>query len=87
MGMGGYPAAQMAQLRSPVHSQAMLIPGHPHAAMMMAHAASGHSSPAMHAAAAAAAAAGLASSHNSAASSASPLYDATGQPVMDIHAA
>ena len=27
---------QMPQLRPPVHSQAMLIPGHPHA-MMMAH--------------------------------------------------
>lgn len=33
-GMGGY--SQMSQLRSPVHSQAMLLPGHPHA-MMMAH--------------------------------------------------
>ncbi|KAK2182560.1 hypothetical protein NP493_348g01029 [Ridgeia piscesae] len=28
--------SQMSQLRAPVHSQAMLIPGHPHH-MMMAH--------------------------------------------------
>ena len=46
-GMQGMPGAdmygaspnsysQMPQLRPPVHSQAMLIPGHPHA-MMMAH--------------------------------------------------
>ncbi|GFY10873.1 uncharacterized protein TNCV_1123951 [Trichonephila clavipes] len=39
-GMGGY--TQMSQLRSPVHSQAMLLPGHPHAAMMMAHGPMGH---------------------------------------------
>lgn len=32
---------QMPQLRPPVHSQAMLIPGHPHA-MMMAHGSMGH---------------------------------------------
>ncbi|XP_054712307.1 homeobox protein Meis2-like isoform X2 [Uloborus diversus] len=38
-GMGGY--TQMSQLRSPVHSQAMLLPGHPHA-MMMAHGPMGH---------------------------------------------
>ncbi|XP_042908464.1 homeobox protein Meis1 isoform X3 [Parasteatoda tepidariorum] len=38
-GMGGY--SQMSQLRSPVHSQAMLLPGHPHA-MMMAHGPMGH---------------------------------------------
>lgn len=38
-GMGGY--GQMSQLRSPVHSQAMLLPGHPHA-MMMAHGPMGH---------------------------------------------
>lgn len=39
-GMGGY--SQMnSQLRSPVHSQAMLLPGHPHA-MMMAHPSMGH---------------------------------------------
>nr|UPO70982.1 homothorax-2 [Phrynus marginemaculatus] len=38
--MGGY--SQMSQLRSPVHSQTMLLPGHPHAAMMMAHAPMGH---------------------------------------------
>ncbi|XP_076359827.1 homeobox protein Meis1-like isoform X1 [Tachypleus tridentatus] len=38
-GMGGY--SQMSQLRSPVHSQAMLLPGHPHA-MMMAHTPMGH---------------------------------------------
>lgn len=70
MGMGavgGVGYSQMSQLRSPVHSQAMLIPGHPHAAMMMAHA-----GPGMHA--------GLATSQNS------PIYDGTGQPVMDIHA-
>ena len=37
---GGSPNSsytQMGQLRPPVHSQAMLIPGHPHHAMMMAH--------------------------------------------------
>ncbi|XP_023225218.1 homeobox protein Meis1-like isoform X3 [Centruroides vittatus] len=38
--MGGY--SQMSQLRSPVHSQAMLLPGHPHAAMMMTHGPMGH---------------------------------------------
>ncbi|KAI7690139.1 hypothetical protein SSS_04275 [Sarcoptes scabiei] len=34
-GMGGYSSIN-SQLRSPVHSQ-MLLPGHPHAAMMMGH--------------------------------------------------
>ena len=33
--------SQMGQLRPPVHSQAMLIPGHPHH-MMMAHNPMGH---------------------------------------------
>ncbi len=37
--------SQMSHLRPPVHSQAMLIPGHPHA-MMMAHTGMGH--PGMH---------------------------------------
>lgn len=39
MGMSGY---NPASLRSPVHSNAMLLPGHPHAAMMMAHPSMGH---------------------------------------------
>lgn len=34
-GMGSYSSIN-PQLRSPVHSQ-MLLPGHPHAAMMMGH--------------------------------------------------
>ncbi|XP_076315725.1 homeobox protein Meis1-like isoform X1 [Tachypleus tridentatus] len=38
-GMMGY--SQMSQLRSSVHSQSMLLPGHPHP-MMMAHAPMGH---------------------------------------------
>lgn len=38
-GMGYSP--MNPQLRSP-HSQAMLLPGHPHAAMMMAHTPMGH---------------------------------------------
>jgi len=37
-GMGGYSSMNV---RSP-HSQAMLLPGHPHAAMMMAHPSMGH---------------------------------------------
>lgn len=40
-GMGAY-SPMNSQLRSPVHSQAMLLPGHPHAAMMMAHPSMGH---------------------------------------------
>lgn len=40
-GMGGY-SPMNPSLRSPVHSQAMLLPGHPHAAMMMAHGPMGH---------------------------------------------
>lgn len=66
MGMGavgGY--SQMSQLRSPVHSQAMLIPGHPHG-MMMAHGPMGH--------------------HGLTSAQGSPIYDGSGQPVMDIHA-
>jgi len=39
-GMGGYSPIN-PQLRSPVHSN-MLLPGHPHAAMMMAHGPMGH---------------------------------------------
>ena len=34
-------SSQMPQLRPPVHSQAMLIPGHPHHMMMAAHGAPG----------------------------------------------
>uniref|UniRef100_T1JCN8 Homeobox domain-containing protein n=1 Tax=Strigamia maritima TaxID=126957 RepID=T1JCN8_STRMM len=61
-GVGGY--SQMS-MRSPVHSQAMLIPGHPHG-MMMAHGPMGH--------------------HGLPSSQSSPIYDSSGQPVMDIHA-
>jgi hypothetical protein len=42
MSMGAYSPMSASQLRSPVHSQAMLLPGHPHAAMMMAHQGMGH---------------------------------------------
>ena len=34
---GSSPYSQLPQLRTPVHSQAMLIPGHPHHMMMAAH--------------------------------------------------
>ena len=37
-GMSPSSYAQMGALRSSGHSQAMLIPGHPHYGMMMAHA-------------------------------------------------
>jgi hypothetical protein len=39
---GSSSYSQMSQLRPPVHSQAMLIPGHPHH-MMMGHSAHGMS--------------------------------------------
>ena len=39
-GMGGYSPIN-TQLRSPVHSN-MLLPGHPHAAMMAMHGGMGH---------------------------------------------
>ncbi|XP_014667537.1 PREDICTED: homeobox protein Meis2-like [Priapulus caudatus] len=69
-GMGGY-GSHASHLRSPVHSQAMLIPGHPHH-MMMAH--SGHVASHM-------------SHHGMAAmaSAQSPtIHDSLGH-VMDIH--
>lgn len=43
---GSSSYSQMSQLRPPVHSQAMLIPGHPHH-MMMGHGAPGMSPHAM----------------------------------------